>query len=521
MSLKDDLTPQKSLSSKVGLDIRGYASLRDAIAALPSTGGTILVPEGRYFAGNWDYSANYMATANVRIVGVKMPRLSPTADRLQDGSVIYGRFNAFADAFQAENVGFDMGKYTTDTLYPGYDTHTANHPLGGTWDAFAFAQPNQGTPLAARAGFRLVNVIGLTRDSLSVGHSVLMEAIDGGTVDNVTGVYGTHAVAIKSRNMRIGKVSGWGASSNNVIIKSDTYASCGHISAEYVEGLTAFPGISSPWSAPAVATNGVNLNPATASFAGPIQIGRLKVMGSGTALEITGGASNVIADVEIAEIMADGTTGTMTSGINFDTCRAMRFQVGSLIVNNASQGIAWAPATSGDNTSHQISIGTAQLTTMTTRGINASLYGRIRIGSLEISSSPQAYYCDDTARIMIGKETLISVTNKWERTPPALATGWSNYGGGNSTFDVMLKNYGVEIKGLLSAGSGVTGTIASLPVYLRPAESKRLPGYLNTGTRNYALIGIDSGTAGVTINDGTAPASGNYASVDGVGWQHW
>lgn len=105
------------------------------------------------------------------------------------------------------------------------------------------------------------------------------------------------------------------------------------------------------------------------------------------------------------------------------------------------------------------------------------------------------------------------MANKWERNSPALSAGWSNFGSGNAPFEVKLENYGVLLAVLLTAGSGVTGTITSLPTYLLPPTSKRLPGYLNAGSRHYALIGVDSGGV-VTINDNTAPMSGGYASID-------
>lgn len=74
---------------------------------------------------------------------------------------------------------------------------------------------------------RLNNVTGLLRDSLTVGHAVLMEGIDGGTIDNITGVGGVHAVVITSQNIRAGKLQGSAVSNNNVIFKSDTYAPLG------------------------------------------------------------------------------------------------------------------------------------------------------------------------------------------------------------------------------------------------------------------------------------------------------
>lgn len=59
-------------------------------------------------------TTDHMSKPGVRIVGEKAPRLSSNADRLEGGSVIYGRLNVFADGFKASDAGFDMGKFTCD-----------------------------------------------------------------------------------------------------------------------------------------------------------------------------------------------------------------------------------------------------------------------------------------------------------------------------------------------------------------------------------------------------------------------
>jgi hypothetical protein len=188
---------------------------------------------------------------------------------------------------------------------------------------------------------------------------------------------------------------------------------------------------------------------------------------------------------------------------------------------NPQQGIAWNTTTVGD-AGLPLSVGRAEFTNITVRAINAAGYGRVRIGLLALDNVAAAYYCEDSARILIGKESLISVTTKWERTPPALAAGWTNFGSGNSTVEVKLANYGVEAKGLTLKGAGAAGQILTLPPYLRPPENLRLVGMKNvSGGNQIAFLGVDSGTAGVVVDDGTAPIDGTYVSLDGLGWQHW
>jgi len=516
----DQARQSTTFGAKVGVNLRDFATLKAAIAALPADGGNVVVPTGRFPAGDWNYNTDYMSKPNVHLVGESMPYLSATADRLEGGSIIYGRFNAFAHGFSVSNVGFDCGKYVIDTYYAAATTAAADHPLGGTWDALAFAQPNMTTPLVQRRGCSFRNVIGLLRDSQTVGHGVLMEGLTGGDADNIIGVGGVHGVVIKSEHMRVGRLAGWAASNENVILKADTYAPCGNLTVDSVESLTAPPN-TTPWFTPAVAGFGLLLNPATASFTGPVQIDKIKVFGAQRAVVINGGATFAVTDLQIGSIVADTWTGAMNVGLDFWGARAMRVQVGSLIVNGAASGISWAPTDGGDANDHQLHINSAQLSNLTTRAIAATSLARVRIDSLEVSNSLAAYFCDDTARIAVGREKLVNVTTKWERTPPTLSAGWANFGSGNSTWDVALENYGVTIKGLLNTSTGVTGIVATLPVYLRPTEGKRIPAAITkSNVAQFAQVGV-SATGNVDLNNNTAPTVGDYLSVDGIGWRHW
>lgn len=104
-------------------------------------------------------------------------------------------------------------------------------------------------------------------------------------------------------------------------------------------------------------------------------------------------------------------------------------------------------------------------------------------------------------------------------SPYIVGPGWSDFGSGNSTLDVIHNGYKIELKGLISAETGVTGNIMTLPEYLRPTESLRFTAYKNTGgARGTCLITI-SASGIVSIDDGTAPPVGSYVSLDGIGWR--
>ena len=496
-------------AKKVGVNIADYADLAAAIAALPATGGTVFVPTGRFPVGNWT-SGSPMSKENVRIVGEKLPRLSANGDRLENGSVLMGRFNVFASGLEVDGVGFDFGKYVCDTYYSAADQVATSHPLGGSWDAFAFAEPNQGTPTGARRNVRIGSIIGLLRQPNSNGHAVLIEGIDGGAVGRAQGVCGIHAVAVKSLNMQIDALTGFSGSNNHVIIKSDSYAKAGNLQIGEILTAKAPPNITPHWTI-VDAQHGVLFNPQTNDFLGSVQVDSIRASGAIIGLDCDGATGRNIADVQIGQVVADGFGSAMDAALRLQNVTPSRWQVRSLIANNTIRGIVLGNGA--------LAVGVVTMTNLTGAGLTANGTSRMRVDSAEFTNVNTAYYIDDTARIQVGGERIYSITTKWGRSAPALAAGWADFGSGNEWFQVVMANYGVELRGLLLASAGVTGTIANFPIYLRPVAGKRFPGYLNNGSRNFALIG--AATAGqLTLNDGTAPAAGNYISVDGVAWAH-
>lgn len=492
-------------------------SVLKAIAALPSTGGEVRLADKRYKPNDTTYNTAYMAKENIFIRGSRMPTYSDNCDRLEGGSVIEGRFNAFANNFSIENVGIDCGKYVVDTYYPTKDTHSADHPLGGTWDAFAFAQPNQGSPLAARRNFYARNVIGLCRDSASVGHAMLLEGFDGGFVDNVVGVYGVHGLVVKAKNVKGGFLAGYSASTDCVIFKSDTYALGENMSFDEVD-TRRYPPNCTPWSTPAVASFGLYLNPSTANM-GQIKIGRLTTYGNQRGVNVAGDPTKSIVDVQIDTWLADGLTGTMDWPIIADNCQPMRFQIGQAIVNNVTQVAYWnLPASLNQ---HELKICSLQATNVTGTALFAMGYGRIRVDDFELKNAAAAYHCENNARLLIGKEKLVTVTAKWDASAPSLAAGWSSYGGGNSSWDVRYENYGVKIRGLLR-NTAAGATVANMPAFLRPPEDKRFIAYGNSaGTHAAVLLGVVASTGNVALNDGASTTgASSYLSVDEIFWDH-
>lgn len=505
-------------SQPAEVNVKDFASLKDAIAALPADGGVVNVPVGRFYSGSWNPVTDYMSKPSVHIRGVKMPTWNSDASALDGGSIIEGRFSAFADGLQLSDIGFDLGKNVCSSRYPSADT-TMDHPDGGTWDALSFGQPSQISPLQARKGIVVSNVIGLLKDSSTVGHGILLEAIDGGYVDNAIGIYGVHGLVIKSNNMRIGSISGYMASTDNIIFKSDTYAPGGNIQVDSVTAERSLPNCV-PHSTPAVCQYDVYFNPETANFYGPIQIGSIKSRGGQFAVNFGSVNLNSGPDISIGSIDADGTGGATEWALfcaNFGLFP--RLSIGSINSKNCTNGVFSRFTSQTDSGNAQTTIGSLKLTNCTALGIYCADYAKLSIGTVEMFGVGTAYYQSDTSVLKIGTERLVGVTNKWGVSPPTINTGWSDFGSGNSTWSVFYDSNRVYLKGLVTASAGAGGIILNLPTYLRPSEGMRFTGYSNVaGVATFCLIGVST-SGGVSINDGVAPTAGTYVSLDGISWK--
>jgi hypothetical protein len=495
------------------VNIADYESLKEAISALSVFGGTVIVPVGKFFSGDWTYDNDYMSKDNVSIVGHKMPTWNSDASALVGGSIIEGRFNAFAHNFSVENVGFDMGKNVIDARYEGASTLDVNHPLGGTWDAFAFAQPNMASPQAQRKNFMANNVIALCKESMTVGHAFLAEGFDGGFMDNIIGIYSIHATVIKAQNVRVGSIAGFMASGEGLIIKSDSYAPGGDIQIASVLCDRNLPNCT-PHSAPTIPYYGLFLNPASQNFTGPIQIGSVVAKGSDNGFAASG---LVGVDIQIGSVITDGLTGTMRYAVNIGGIgQFRRINIGQLICNNVVDALLYKHPNAAIDDPH-LHIGSMQVTNASGIAVAAYDYAKVIIDSLDLKSVAMAYnFASGNAKILIGNAALELVTYIFQ-SEIGLAANWINYGNSTSSFKADLHGYGVRIMGLVKAEAGAAGVISSLIPSLRPKNALRFIAYKNNGTLTTALIGIDP-ALGIVLDDGASPATGNYVSLDGITW---
>ena len=489
-----DRTVQDKLR-EVSVSITDYASLKDAINALP----------------------------NVTLRGAKMPTFSANCDRLEGGSIIEGRFNVFADNFAHENLGYDLGKYVCDTRFPGYDTHASDYPLAGgtsTWDAFAFGQPNQVAPLPDRKNYTAKNIVGLLRDSQSVGHAILQEGFSGGHIDNVVGMYAIHANVIKAQNVTCGYIAGYGASGEDVILKSDSYAHGGNIKIDTVETGKAPPD-TTPWSTPAKSAYALFLHPATDSM-DTIKIGKARLKGAAQLIGADGPAANVLDGLSINTLELEGFGDTDVIGMYFRGVNFYRINFGNVVINNVADAVAYdQPASLGFQADPMI-FGSLSLSNVSLRCLQALNYGSFVIDVLRTTNSIGTLYAiADTGRVHVGKESLFgTLTTKFSASPPTLNAAWQNYPA-QGPFRLMLENYGVRLAGLLQPVGGGSGTVFSLPPYLRPSVPVHTPAVADgTGGQVCRQIEAGPGIADVLINSGgNAAGAENWLSLDGVTWK--
>jgi hypothetical protein len=516
--------PRSVLSKlrEISISITDYPSLRAAIDALPAQGGVIDIPVGRFPAGVWTYDTNYMAKDNVMLRGAKMPSFSADGKKLEGGSIIEGKFNVFANNFGHENLGYDSGQDVVDRLFGGLDTHAANHPNGGTWDAFAFGQPSQGNPLPPRRGFYARNVVALLKDPGSYGHAMLMEGFDGGVIDNVVGMCGIHALVIKAKNVTVGSIAGYSASTDHVILKSDSYANGNNIKIDTVECNKAPPGVT-PWFVPVQATYGLFLNPATASM-DTVKISKARLFGATTLLRATGPAGNNLDNLMIGQLEIEGYGLANPVAVNFDGLNFYRCKLGQVTINNVADGIAYTQtAAAGSYGADPFVIDSVSFGgTISMRALQAIGYGRFVIHHMRAAGTIATLYSiSDTARVHVGREEISGngVTTKFGgANAPALTAGWKQFAG-NQAFNVKLENYGVVFQGLLQPVNGGTPAVVSLPVYLRSSAPTRMTAAGRNAGGQYAPVLISSApdVTSLLLNEGqNVTGAETWLSLQGV-----
>ena len=449
-----------------------------AIAALPASGGAVELSSIRYKPNDTNVTTLCMSKNNVRLIGSKMPYFSDNCDRLEGGTVIEGRFNVYADNFSHENIGYDNGAYVKSLYYAALDHTTASFPNGGTWDAFAFGQPNSVTPLPQAKGFKANNVIGLCVDSTALGHAMLMESIIYANIGTVIGMYSTHPMVFKAEKTTVDHVEGYGGGEEHVIIKADSYANCSEMTIGTIIA-DAFPENLTPHTPPAYPFAGLYIYSATSNVA-YIRMGKVSIRGAESAYYFNGGSvDNFVDNIHIDELTVNGDGLAGSIGINANSdIKFYRVHINKAIINRTVDAVMVKnQAEGGGFVPSAFVIKTLIIDTCSLRALQLQGYASIIVDNYILRGAiANMYHIADTARAYIGKERIEGAisTNKWYSLPILIASGWQQYGG-NAAFDIYLENYGVRVGGLLRMVSNENAVVCNLPAFLRPTAPTRLP----------------------------------------------
>lgn len=495
------LTPTSSVTINNGLPVRpdwfgsAAGNIRHAVDSLPATGGTVLLADktyppsydtaiGSYFDNRGGTpGVDYMIKPHVRIQGTRLPEYNSDETQLVNGSIIQGMFYVSSEChgFQADLFGVDAGANVVAALYPAI----------GDSDGFCFLQTNKTVPVYGR-NVHIGSVISLSSGLTSLGHGILLEAIDGGTVEYAEARRANHGVVIKSKNVTVGKLIGRRNHGDDVYLKADNYATLERVIIGEVvsQGDTTRRGV------------GVYIQAAT-NNAGPVHIGTVTTDDHVIGLNIEALTGKILADVQIGSLISRShNTGYSLSG---DVRKAI---IGTASINNTESAVSVAAtSTRKDNSIGTLSIDTA------TYGLDVS--GKFSIGNLYSANVTTAavYHRVADAKIYIaGGHNETAAT--FSLVTPALLNGWANFGGTNDTFNLDMIGGKFVLSGLIK--SGTSGAICTLYANTAPTKALRFICLGYNGTV-WAPVEILVDTAG-NVGASNYTAASSYLSLRGVEW---
>ena len=194
------------------------ASINAALASIPLKGGTLYFPNGTYNTTN----GINIVRDNIKILGEVMPRTATSFIKLEGGAIVNGQFLIDGNNITVKNIGFDFG-----TTY----SNTYRSAIGG--NALVIHDSNLAS---IKKNINVDNVIGLIRmgnfnDIQAAFHAILIEGVQFGTANNVTGVGGWFGVVVKATDFLMSNITGLENDSASIYIKSNTYAPSARVTA--------------------------------------------------------------------------------------------------------------------------------------------------------------------------------------------------------------------------------------------------------------------------------------------------
>lgn len=471
-------------------------NIRRAIDSLPAAGGIVQLAS-RIYPPSYDTAlpayfnnrggtpgVDYMVKKHVRIQGARLPEFNSTNTQLENGTIIQGAFYVASecDGFQIDLVGVDAGINVINSLYGG-----ADH------DALCILQANKTTPYYGK-GIHVGRVVGLCSGAASLAHACLFEAIDGGTIEYAEGRQANHGVVIKSKNIVAGKLIGRQNRGEDVILKSDYYATLENVEVAQVVCDGSTPGPDPGYGL---------LILADAASGGNIQIGSVQVDRKNYGIHFQANGAFLLTDVHIAQ----ATVRSCPLGIKWQNVNTLRCRLGKAFILACPSGLI------ADGTAQDINNGVDDLTVVnSTFSVDAT--GKISVGQSHIQDSTWGYYHRaNSARIFLGGgHTGLNLVNFWAAQPP-LVNSWATVGA-NDPFKLLMRDGEVIMSGLI--GSGAATTICTVPVPICPPAALRFPCLAYNGA-TFATVEVLITPAGVVSVSSLAAAS-SYLSLSGIRW---
>lgn len=296
-------------------------ALLNAIAAAP-VGGTLLLKGsvGDVFLTN-DIT---VTRSNITIIGNRKPKANSNNTALEGGTIILGQFVLDGDNITLEKFGVDRGIAYSNTYKSGLGGNgLVVHSLSLT---------------AIRRNINVRDVIGLTRvgdfnDTNAAFHAVLLEGLENGTSNNVTGVGGWYGVVLKVSNWTFDGLTGRNNDTASVYIKSNTYGPVANVVGANV---VAIAGGSRAYVGLLVQASDAEL--ANVAIHGVTMIGG----GVGASVRIEGETNQPAVDVRITGI----STRSTVAGMSFRGPVYASYMEGVVDKPSGGTGVEVAPNTS-------------------------------------------------------------------------------------------------------------------------------------------------------------------------------
>lgn len=480
--------------------------IRYAVNATPANGGTIKLRNTTYRSGYDTATAamfnarggvpgtDYMVKSHVRIIGEKLGEFNGGKTQMQNGTIVQGSWYISSECtgLFVDLVSVDVGTNVINALYSG-----ADH------DAFCVLQCNKTTP-AYGTDVHIGRVSALGSGATSLGHGVLLEAISG-NIEYAEAVNCWHGVVLKTNNFQAGMLIGRGCFSEDVILKSDSYATLNGVAIDTVVSIGNTPG--------SVAGDfGLLIQAATAS-GGEVSIGKVIIDNKNFGIRYQALTAMVLADIQIGQaVIRSCTYGYDIVG------QTRRSQIGRLMVNVTTVAVV---SIYPDCVQHSHYIGSLSAVTAQDVISNASnAGGGVRIGDLYsegVAGNVFSYGAASAAIMLDGAYAKAGTVTSYTNLTYPLVNSWVNYSGTTDAFGITLLQGKIVVDGLIK--SGTNGTIFTLPTNWRPATDLRFPVLASTGAAIKAIELVVASASGIVSISDLAAATGGYLNLRGVEWE--